>query len=121
MIKRIRGDCPAGRNQSSSYRDLVWTVATAWDESLDLAGQTSQSLEALEKNLAELGSDKTKIISANVFIADINDKPVMDAVWNDWIGDNEDSWPQRACLGVDLGSNWLIEITVVALRDGERA
>jgi enamine deaminase RidA (YjgF/YER057c/UK114 family) len=67
--------------------------------------------------LAELGSDKSRIISANVFIANIHDKPVRDEVWNEWIGSNPENWPQRACLGVDLGGNWLIEITVTALRD----
>lgn len=116
FIERIRGNSPSGRSQSSSYKDLTWTVATAWDESLDLTGQTSQALETLEKSLIELGSDKTKIVSAYVFIADINDKPVMDEVWKDWIGDDPENWPKRACLGVDLGGNWLIEITVTAVR-----
>lgn len=116
MIERIRGNAPPGRSQSSSYDDLVWTVVTASDESLDLAGQTLQALDSLEKNLVELGSDKSKIISAYVFIADISDKPIMDKVWGNWIGDNPENWPQRACLGVDLGGHWLIEITVTAVR-----
>ena len=116
VIERIRGNSPQGRSQSSGYKDLVWTVATASDESLNLADQTSEALEALSKNLIDLGSDKSKIISANVFIADINDKPIMDRVWNDWIGNNPEYWPQRACLGVELGGDWLIEITVTALR-----
>jgi len=117
MIERLRGDSPPGRNQASSYKDFVWTVATATDESLDLVGQTSQALGTLERNLAELGSDKTKIVSAYVFIANINDKPIMDEVWSDWIGINPEHWPQRACLGVDLGGHWLIEITVTAVRE----
>jgi enamine deaminase RidA (YjgF/YER057c/UK114 family) len=117
MIERIRGNAPPGRSQSSSYKDLVWTVATASDESLDLTGQTLQALGSLEKNLVELGSDKSKIISAYVFIADINDKPTMDDVWGTWIGSNPNHWPQRACLGVDLGGHWLIEITVTAVRE----
>ena len=116
MIKRMRGDSPPGRSQSSSYQDLVWTVATASDETLDLRDQTVQALRTLEDSLIELGSDKTRIISAQVFIANIANKPVMDQVWNDWIGSNPDHWPQRACLGVSLGGNWLIEITAVAVK-----
>ena len=108
---------PPGRSQSSSYRDLVWAVATATDEHLDLVGQTKQALESLELNLFEMGSDKSRIISAYVFIADINEKLVMDKEWNKWIGSNPANWPQRACLGVELGGNWLIEITVTAVRD----
>ena len=59
MIERIRGAYP-GRNKSTGYKDLVWTVATASDESLDLACQTLQILSIIEDNLAELGSDKSK-------------------------------------------------------------
>ena len=117
MIERIRGNSPPGRSQSSSYKDIVWTVATASDESLDLTGQTSQALDSLERNLADLGSNKYNIISVYVFIADINDKPIMDDVWRNWIGNNPEHWPQRACLGVDLGGHWLIEITATAVRE----
>ena len=116
MIERIRGNSPPGRSKSTSYRDLVWTVATASDESLDLVGQTLQTLSIIEDNLVELGSDKTKIVSAQVYISNMDDKSVMDEVWRDWIGSNPKYWPQRACLGVDLGGHWLIEVTVTAVR-----
>ena len=117
MIERMRGDSPIGRSQSSAYADLVWSVATASDESLDLTGQTAQALAVLDKNLQDLGSDKTRIVSAQLFIANIDDKPVMDRVWNEWIGSDPAHWPQRACLGVDLVGHWLIEITVTAVRE----
>jgi len=116
MIERVRG-AYLGRNKSSAYKDLVWSVATASEENLDLTGQTIQTLETIEENLAELESDKTKIVSAQVFISNINDKPIMDEVWNKWIGADPTHWPQRACLGVELGGNWLIEVTVVAVRN----
>jgi len=116
MIERVGGGYPAGRSQSSAYKDLVWVVATASNENLDLTDQTTEALNRLDKHLEQLGSDKTRIASAQVFIANIDDKPVMDKVWNEWIGDNPANWPQRACLGVGLGGNWLIEITVTAIR-----
>ena len=119
MITRIRGTQSPGRSQATGYKDLVWVVAAASDEGLDLAGQTLQTLNTLEENLIELGSDKTKIVSAQVYISNIDDKPIMDEVWREWIGSNPDHWPQRACLGVDLGGNWLIEVTVIALRQSE--
>jgi len=116
-IQRIRGDSAAGRSKSSRYEDLIWIVATASDEKLNLEDQTTQTLASLDESLAELESSKTSLISAQVFIANIDDKQIMDNVWRDWIGDNPDNWPQRACLGVELGGNWLIEITVVAVKD----
>jgi enamine deaminase RidA (YjgF/YER057c/UK114 family) len=94
----------------------VWTVATASDESLDLTGQTSQTLNSIDINLAELGSNKTKIVSAQVYISTIADKPDMDKVWRDWIGSNPENWPQRACIGVELDGKCLVEVTVTAVR-----
>jgi len=115
VIERKRG-IYNGRNKSSAYKDLVWTVATSSDTSLDIKGQTQLTLETIQNNLVELGSDKTKIVSAQVYIADINSKQSMDLVWCKWFGENPQDWPQRACLGVDLEGEVLIEITVTAVR-----
>jgi len=120
VIERIGGGYANGRSMSSAYKDLVWTVATASDESLDLASQTSEALNTIEASLLALGSDKTRIVSAQVYIANIDHKPVMDKVWNEWVGSNPENWPQRACLGVDLGGHWLIEVTVTAVRRSDR-
>ncbi len=116
MIVRKRGIYD-GRNKSSAYKDLVWTVATSSDTSLDIEGQTKLTLETIQQNLMELGSDKSRIASAQVYIADMADKPKMDSIWQNWLGPNSDDWPQRACLGVDLEGDVLIEVTVTAVRD----
>ena len=115
MIERVRGKY-IGRNKAAAYKDLVWTVATADDTSLDLAGQTQQTLDIIERNLIELGSDKTRIVSAQVYIVDLAEKTLMDKVWCQWIGDDPNNWPQRACLGVELAGQTLIEVTVTAVR-----
>ncbi|GGM29017.1 RidA family protein [Pseudomonas asuensis] len=114
-IERVRG-IYNGRNRSSAYKDLVWTVATASDTALDMRDQTLQTLATIEQNLTDLGSSKQHIVSAQVYIANMQDKPLMDSIWCDWIGENPDHWPQRACLGVTLEGNVLIEITVTAIR-----
>ncbi|HCG8475161.1 RidA family protein [Vibrio parahaemolyticus] len=115
MIERKRG-IYQGRNKSSAYKDLVWTVATSSDTTLDIVGQTKLTLEMIERNLEELGSNKTRIVSAQVFIANMLDKPKMDNVWCEWLGENPEHWPQRACLGVSLEGDVLIEVTVTAVR-----
>ncbi|WOH36395.1 RidA family protein [Thalassotalea fonticola] len=115
MIERKSG-IYNGRNKSSAYKDLVWTVATSSDTSLGIKGQTKLTLDTIQDNLVELGSDKTKIVSAQVYIADMNSKPSMDSVWCEWFGDNSQHWPQRACLGVALEGDVLIEVTVTAVR-----
>ncbi|ANN26406.1 RidA family protein [Vibrio parahaemolyticus] len=115
MIERKRG-IYQGRNKSSAYKDLVWTVATSSDTTLDIVGQTKLTLETIELNLEELGSNKTQIVSAQVFIANMLDKPKMDNVWCEWLGEKPEHWPQRACLGVALEGDVLIEVTVTAVR-----
>ncbi|OEF27789.1 RidA family protein [Vibrio rumoiensis] len=115
MIERIRG-LYQGRNKSSAYKDLVWTVATSSNTALDILGQTELTLQTIEKNLQELGSDKTKIVSAQVYIANMADKPLMDKVWCQWLGEHHEDWPQRACLGVALEGDVLIEVSVTAVR-----
>lgn len=96
---------------------MVFTVATSSDLSLDIEGQTKLTLETIENNLIELNSSKEKILCAQVFIANMKDKNKMDAIWTQWLGANPQHWPQRACLGVDLEGNTLIEVTVTALID----
>ena len=105
-----------GRSKSSAYKDFVWTVATSPDTSVNLAQQTKQTLAVIEKNLHELGSDKNHILSAQVYIANMKDKSIMDKEWCDWLGDNPQHWPQRACLGVALEGDVLIEVAVTAVR-----
>jgi len=115
MIERKPG-IYEGRNKSSAYKDLVWTVATSADTSLDIQDQTKLTLATIQENLVELGSDKSSIVSAQVYIADMQSKAQMDSVWCEFFGDDPQHWPQRACLGVDLEGDVLIEITVTAVR-----
>jgi enamine deaminase RidA (YjgF/YER057c/UK114 family) len=115
MIERVSGIYD-GRNKSSAYKDLVWTVATSSDISVGLEEQTKLTLDTIQANLVELGSDKTRIVSAQVYIADMAKKSLMDSVWKSWFGPNPEHWPQRACLGVNLEGDVLIEVTVTAVR-----
>ena len=116
MIERKAGIYD-GRNKSSAYKDLVWTVATSSDLSVGIEQQTLLTLATIEDNLAELGSDKSRIVTAQVYIANMAEKPLMDTVWKSWLGDNHQHWPQRACLGVNLEGDVLIEVTVTAIRN----
>ena len=115
-IERKRG-VYTGRNKSTAYEQLVWTVATSRDDTLDITQQTLESLDTIEKNLIELGSSKERILSAQVFLTDLANKEEMDKHWCAWLGDDPQHWPQRACVGVALAGGTLIEITVVAARD----
>jgi enamine deaminase RidA (YjgF/YER057c/UK114 family) len=112
-IKRWRGQAQ-GRNRMAAYRDLVWTVATYDDGSADVQEQTRRALEVIDKNLAEAGTDKTRLISAQVFLSNMTEKARFDEVWNAWMGPDPEHWPQRACVGAALAGHCLVEIIVVA-------
>src|SRR5262249_53374950 len=111
-IQRFPGDAP-GRSRAVAFDNLVFTVATA-PGSTSLQEQTRQVLTRIEKNLLEAGSDKTRLLSATVYLTDISRKAEMDEVWNEWIG--TDHWPQRACVQAGLAPNTLLEITVIAAK-----
>ena len=88
-------------------------IVRAFDPGKNLAGQTAQTLAALDRNLADAGTDKSRILAATVYIVDIDEKDEMDAVWCEWIGPAE-NWPQRACVCTGLAGDTLVEITLVA-------
>ncbi len=111
-IERFRGDY-VGRNRAVAYGDLVFTVATA--DGADVESQTQGTLARLDRNLADAGSDRSRILSATVYLTDMATKEQMDRVWCEWIGPPE-CWPQRACVEAALAPGHLVEITLVAAR-----
>ncbi len=103
-----------GRSKSVAHNGIVYTVVTAPDVSADLKGQTQQALEQLDANLAEAGTDKSCLLSVTIYITDMSKKPVLNAVWDAWIG--SDNWPQRACVEVELEGDTLVEMVVIAAK-----
>jgi enamine deaminase RidA (YjgF/YER057c/UK114 family) len=114
-IERFRGSA-IGRCRVVAFDNLVFTVATA-SGLTSLQEQTRQVLARIEQNLADGGSNKTRLLSVTVYLTDISRKAEMDEVWNEWIGPED--WPQRACVQVGLAPNSLVEITVIAARKNE--
>lgn len=110
-IDRWQGSAK-GRNRAVRHNGIVYTVATA--PGADIQAQTRATLDAIDKNLADAASDKTRLISVQIFLADMTQKDGMDSVWNDWIGSDWQNWPQRACVGAPLAGDTLVEIVVTA-------
>jgi enamine deaminase RidA (YjgF/YER057c/UK114 family) len=111
---RIPGGA-AGRSRAVAHGPLVWAVATSPDRAPDMAAQTRATLAVIEQALAEAGSGKDRILSATVYITDMNLKAAMDEAWVACIPDG--AWPQRACVEVGLSPGTMVEIAVVAARD----
>jgi len=85
----------------------------AGDPTADVSGQTRQVLKLIDSLLAEAGSDKTKILSATIFLPDIGDFAAMNAVWEEWVVPGQT--PARATVEAKLASpDYRVEIQVVA-------
>jgi len=83
------------------------------DASQDITGQTAQVLAAIDKLLARAGSDKTKILMAQIFITDLKDFPGMNAAWDAWVAAG--NAPPRATVVAQLARpEWKVEIVVKA-------
>ncbi|MGV8950888.1 MAG: RidA family protein [Cypionkella sp.] len=93
---------------------VVYTSGLAANDiDTDMEAQTRQICAKIDGFLAEAGTDKTKMIRAQIYITDMSKKPDMDRAWIDWLGDE---LPCRCTVGVaDLGDpRRLIEIVVTA-------
>lgn len=83
------------------------------DLSADIKGQTEQVLAQAEKNLAGIGSDKTRILSVTIYITDFANLPAMNEVWDAWF--EPGTAPSRACVKVELADpDYLVEMAFVA-------
>ena len=83
------------------------------DTSLDIVGQTSQVLEAIDALLAQAGTDKTRILRAEIYIADMADFPGMNHAWDEWVPAGHA--PPRATVQAALARpEWKVEIVVTA-------
>ena len=85
----------------------------AADAKQDITGQVKQVLAQIDSLLAEVGSDKTKILSATIFLPSIADFPALNAVWETWVPAG--NCPARATVEAKLaGSEYKVEIQVIA-------
>jgi enamine deaminase RidA (YjgF/YER057c/UK114 family) len=85
------------------------------DTSQDIASQVKQALGEIDSLLAKGGSDKTKILSAVIWLADIGDFAAMNAVWDAWVVPGQA--PARATVQARLNDPQMrVEIMVVAAR-----
>ena len=86
----------------------------AEDPTADVSGQTRSVLKQIDALLAEIGSDKTKILSATIYLPDMKNFPLMNAVWDAWVPQGHA--PARATVEATLASSdYKIEIQVVAV------
>lgn len=83
------------------------------DPKADAGSQVRQVLAQIDKLLAEAGSDKTKVISAQIFLPDMADFAAMNSVWERWVVAGHT--PARATIQANLANPaYKIEVLVIA-------
>lgn len=83
------------------------------DGTQDIAGQTRQVLAAIDALLQRAGTDKSRILMAQVFLADLADFAGMNQVWDAWVAPG--NAPPRATVQAALAKpEWRIEVVVTA-------
>ena len=100
------------------------TVYLADQVAMDAPGgsatdQTKNILARIDALLAEASSDKSKILSATIWLSNIKLYDEMNTIWDAWI--DPDNPPARACVEAILAfPEYDVEIMVVAAQNGEK-
>jgi enamine deaminase RidA (YjgF/YER057c/UK114 family) len=98
------------------HGDTVYLAGqVASDPAAGVKGQTEQVLKKIDDLLASAGTDKSKLLSATVYLADIRGFDEMNAAWDAWVVAG--STPGRATVEARLASpKFLVEIVAIAAR-----
>ena len=110
-IKRI-GTGPR-MSEASCYNGIVWVAGQVGTPGASVAQQTADCLAEVDRILAEAGTDKTRILSVQIWLADIATFAEMNSVWDTWVPAG--NTPARATGEAKLATpDYKVEIIVTA-------
>ena len=112
MIKRFESG--PRMSQAVVHGNTVYVAGqVADDTSADVAGQTRQVLASIDRLPAVAGSDKSRILAATVYLADIGSFSAMNSAWDAWVAPGHA--PARATVEAALAAPaYRVEIVVIA-------
>ena len=104
----------ARMSQMVIHGDTIYLAGqVASDTTADITTQTQQVLDKIDALLVEAGSGKSKILTAQIWLANIAHFRQMNSIWDAWVA--EGNTPARACIEARLATpDYLVEIGVVA-------
>jgi enamine deaminase RidA (YjgF/YER057c/UK114 family) len=111
IIRRLQSD--TRMSQAVIHNGVVYLAGQVGSPGDNTAAQTREILQTIEDLLTEAGTDKSRLLHATIWLADMGDFEAMNAVWDAWIaGQNP---PARATGQVLLAApEYRVEIIVVA-------
>ena len=97
------------------HGDTIYLAGQVGTVYQSVADQTREILDKIDALLAEAGSDKTKVLRADIWLDDMRDFDEMNAVWDAWVP--EGHAPARACGAARLAATgYWVEILIVAAK-----
>lgn len=99
------------------HGDTVYLAGQVADKTkgASVADQTDEILAMIDDLLAQAGSDKTKILSATIWLTDMSTFPEMNSKWDAWVV--QGATPARATVQANLAApDYKVEIAVIAAR-----
>jgi enamine deaminase RidA (YjgF/YER057c/UK114 family) len=98
------------------HGDTVYLAGqVASDPKQDAASQVRQVLAQIDKLLGEAGSDKSKILSATIYLPDMGNFPELNKAWEAWIPQGQ--CPARATVEAKLAApDYKVEIQIIAAK-----
>ena len=103
-------------SQAVAYGDTVYLAGhTSSNRAAGVYEQTREILAAIDGHLAAVGSDRSKLLSASIWLQDIATFDEMNRAWDEWV--DPSNLPARATVEARLASpDFKVEIAVIAAR-----
>ena len=97
------------------YGDLVYLAGQVCTERDGMRAQAEDTLAIIDRLLVLAGTDKSRILSAMIYLSDMRNLPAFNAVWDAWVAPG--CAPARACVGAQMARpECLVELCVTAAR-----
>ena len=112
-----RFDVGPRMSQAVVHGDTVFLAGVVANKAAgeSVAKQTQEVLSIIDGHLAKAGSDKSKLLTATIYLADMNTFAEMNAVWDGWV--SAGNTPARATVEAKLAApRYNVEIMVTAAR-----
>jgi enamine deaminase RidA (YjgF/YER057c/UK114 family) len=104
-------------SQGVIHAGILYTAGQVDAQAGDVAGQTRNILAKIDGLLAGAGTTRARLLTANIWLADIASFDEMNAAWEGWI--DPGNAPARATVQARLAApEYLVEIAVLAALDG---
>ena len=109
-------------NVENRYSDMAVFNGVAYlagqvanDLSQDISGQMREVLSIIDALLAQANTDKSRILMAHIYLADLADYAGMNVVWDAWVADVKGNAPPRATVQAKLANpQYKVEVVVTA-------